>query len=57
MSDTSNQSAQERVARYREIAAEMERLSTISKNSEKAGYRALAEQWNKLADELEKTER
>ena len=42
----------ERAKRYRELAKETESLAANAEGSTQDGYKLLADQWHKLADEV-----
>ena len=46
----------ERANRYREMADDADRIAARTKDTISDGYRTIAKQWRKLADDVEETE-
>ena len=53
MTKLSDLPAQERAARYREMAAEAERMGRAGDDSIGDAYLTIAQQWRKMADGIE----
>jgi hypothetical protein len=53
MTEYSELAPRERVKRYRELAREAEKMAANSRNSVRESYLVMADQWRKLADEVE----
>ena len=54
LEELSNLPPSERAKRYRELAAEADRYAENSSEAVRQSYRIMAEQWRKLADDLER---
>ena len=53
MTEYSQLAPRERALRYRQLAKDAEKQAACSKGSIKESYFVMAEQWRKLADEVE----
>ena len=53
MTEYSELAPRERAKRYRELAREAEKMAANSRNSVRQSYLVMADQWRKLADEVE----
>jgi hypothetical protein len=57
MTEYSELAPRERAKRYRELARDAEKMAASSKNTVRQSYLIMAEQWRKLADEVEASDK